>query len=300
MVVRLEKPVSETETAPGAEPAEAPSSRLPLLLRPAHGAALVAALERLKAAEDRSAGQLEALMALVRSLPERPVGEVDPAQAAVSLALDVLDGWIDGGVDETAGPPLLWGRALLLARVDACPVRALDRAMDEALSAEAGGRERLWDARGGFHLRGGRWKEALRCYRSARIYGGHDSTRLWRTASAAVAAPDPVAAMEAFRLLGVPVRLSQGERPRSSVPERLRVRASLRLPIPGLVTSVSAFGRALLDLDVEATSPVHGPLLEPIDGDLPLRIGDVLVWDRSGSVPGSPLPRVIGRVRGAP
>lgn len=267
---------------------------------------LAVAVQRLRYGAREPAAVQSALDTLVRALPLRPVGEVDHADAAVMVALDSIDRLFeehaDTTLDGTVHGGLLRQRALLLARVDACPVRALEAAMDDALAVCPDGRDALWDARADFHLRGGRWKEALRCYRTARIYGKPDPIRLWRTAEAAVAAGDATAAMEAFRLLAIPVRLGRGERPRGLAPQRLKVRASLRVPIPGLTGSAHAAGRGHLDLVVEAASPVHGPLLEPVDGELPLRIGDVLIWDRAVELGprGTTVTRVIGRVPGPP
>lgn len=305
----------EADDASGVEtsratPGGAPGPPGPLLsafgVRHARVDALAVAVQRLRYGAREPAAVQSALDTLVRALPLRPVGEVDHAEAAVVVALDSIDQLFeeqaDALVDGTVHGALLRQRALLLARVDACPVRALEAAMDDALAVCPDGRDGLWDARAEFHLRGGRWKEAVRCYRTARIYGGPDPIRSWRTAEAAVAAGDLTAALEAFRLLAIPVRLGRGDRPRGLAPQRLTVRASLRVPLPGLTRSVHAAGRGYLDLVVEAASPVHGVLLEPVDGELPLRIGDVLVWDRAVELGprGAAVTRVIGRVPGPP
>lgn len=260
---------------------------------------LAAALRRLDDAPHPGA-MLANVGTVVRSLAPRPMGDVDPERAAVLRTLDAIDDLMDADIpfpDPALWPGFLGWRAQLLARVDECPVRALEEAMDDALVLAREGRDGLWDARADFFVRTGQWREALRSYRSARIHGSEDTVRSWRQAAAAVAVADEAAASAAFRSLGVPVTMAASGRPRSPHPTTIPVVASTRLAIPG-IGAPPCHGGGDVEVLVEALSPVHGWLVEPVEGELPLRVGDVLVWDRSpGGADGF---RVIARVAGEP
>lgn len=252
----------------------------PLPPRPRGRDALALAMHRL----DRGAphrGALAALLgAIVRALPPRPVGRVDPAETETLRALDVVDELLDDDTpfpDPALYPTFLTWRALLLTRLDNCPAAAVGEACTEARRRSPRARATLDDALAEYHLRAGRWAEALVSWGEL-VDRDDDSVRRWRYALAAVGAREVDRAATVLRQLGVPVSRGSDGRPRGMDLSTIRVTWDRRARLAGL-------GRPEprahpVELVVRPIGPLHGRVLTAPE-HLPVGTGDVLAWDRA-------------------
>lgn len=283
----------ETEEAPEEEVRVAPvvtlkaSLRLP---RPVHASpspgprrrdALELAMRRLERGAPHRGALAAILGAIVRALPPRPVGRIDPVETEVLRALDVVDELLDDDVpfpDPALYPTFLTWRAMLLARIDACPLAAVHDAWSDARRRNPAAAPALDDAWAEYHLRAGRWEEALAAWGDAAERDGTDSVRRWRYALAAVAAADYERAAGALLRLGVPVLPGPDGRPRAVNPSPLFLRWDRGAWLPGLGRPVP--GTPPARLVVAPVGPLHGTVVSAPDG-LGVSPGDLVAWDRS-------------------
>lgn len=283
----------ETDEAPEEEVHAAPVVAVKATLRlprpasapPPPGLRRRDALELAMRRLDRGAphrGALAAILgAIVRALPPRPVGRADPVETEVLRALDVVDDLLDDDVpfpDPALYPTFLAWRAMLLARVDTCPLPAVHEAWADARRRNAAAAQALDDAYAEHHLRAGRWNEALAVWGDEAERDGTDSVRRWRYALAAVAAADHERAAGALLRLGVPVLAGPDGRPRVVNPAPLFLRWDRGAWLPGLGRPVP--GAPPARLVVAPIGPLHGTLVSAPEG-LGVSPGDIVAWDRS-------------------